>query len=58
MLDSEKLCTFLICSIISLQVVLQVLHLYFIKKEKGQEVQKSKKILVNCLIIDINWSAQ
>ena len=34
MLDSEKWCTFLICSIISLQVVLQVLHLYFIKKEK------------------------
>ena len=41
MLDSEKPCTFLRCCIILLQVVLQVLHMYFIKKEEGQEVQKS-----------------
>ena len=49
MLDSEKWCTFLICSIISLQVVLQVLHLYFIKKRKGQDYVKVFTISFNNL---------
>ena len=44
MFDSEKPCTFLRCCIILLQVVLQVLHMYFIKKEK---VRKYKSLLVH-----------
>jgi len=41
MLDSEKPCTFLICSTMSLQGFWQVLHMYFIKKEK---VRKYKSL--------------
>nr|ABZ08363.1 hypothetical protein ALOHA_HF4000APKG2O16ctg10g9 [uncultured marine crenarchaeote HF4000_APKG2O16] len=33
-LDSEKPCSFLRCCIMSLQVVLQVLHMYFMSSTK------------------------